>query len=699
MFFCGSDNWSFQEQMDEGLTEENQRILSIYKINKLRSTILFLTNDKILLSDGDQSPRMSASFFSRIFFTWCTPLIYAGAKSPLSLNALWKIYPDQMSVSLTNLFFTSYNKSQANVDQKRNSILPALLKSFGGSYIICLIFKIISDVLLLLTPKIMKLIIKYADSNDPNRVVLGCSSSAFLFLVCELQSIFANQFTEKLEVLNLKIKSTLLNAVYYKSLKISSSDACFGSVGKIVTLMSVDTQSFSIGLKSITLILSAFLKVSFSTYSIYVELEEASFVGLTLLLTAIPFNIMLGKFWRHFQWKQMTIKEKRIQELSKILSGIEALKLYAWELPFINQILDTRNDEVVALKKATAIFAIMSLLWTIAPILYTLCAFTYFVEVLEKNLTAEKAFVTVSYTNILTNPLLQLPKKITDLIQCSVSLQRINKFMNCAELHNNLEKTTEDGCAIDIENGTFHWSAECPPVLNNINIKVLKGSFTIVLGPVGSGKTSLLAAILGDLYTAQGTIKRVGKVAYVPQQAWIYKSSFKNNITFGNPAMNLYYGKAINVCALSSDILQLPCRDKTMMGEKGINLSGGQKHRISLARAACSKSDIYLLDDPLSALDTNVGEHIFDNLIGPKGNLNNCTRILVTHGTKFLKYTDNIIVLKNGCITKQGRFVDLMDKCGKTVKLLTHQKYAKSSSLGKDTNHKFLSLFSIIIMI
>jgi ABC-type bacteriocin/lantibiotic exporter with double-glycine peptidase domain len=260
--------------------------------------------------------------------------------------------------------------------------------------------------------------------------------------------------------------------------------------------------------------------------------------------------------------------------------------------------------------------------------------------------------------------------------------------MNCAELHNNLEKTTEDGCAIDIENGTFHWSAECPPVLNNINIKVLKGSFTIVLGPVGSGKTSLLAAILGDLYTAQGTIKQVGKVAYVPQQAWIYNSSFKNNITFGNPAMNLYYGKAINACALSSDILQLPYGDKTMMGEKGINLSGGQKQRISLARAACSKSDIYLLDDPLSALDTNVGEHIFDNLIGPKGILKNCTRILVTHGTKFLKYADNIIVLKNGCITKQGRFVDPMDKCGETVKLFTHQKYANSSSLGKDTNHK-----------
>ena len=140
-----------------------------------------------------------------------------------------------------------------------------------------------------------------------------------------------------------------------------------------------------------------------------------------------------------------------------------------------------------------------------------------------------------------------------------------------------------------------------------------------VIGKVGSGKSSLISAILGEMHKFKGNVNVNGSVAYVPQQAWIQNATLKNNILFGNKLDETFYDKVISACALRTDLNILPAGDATEIGEKGINLSGGQKQRISLARAVYSKADIAILDDPLSAVDAHVGKHIFDSVIGPKG--------------------------------------------------------------------------------
>lgn len=195
-------------------------------------------------------------------------------------------------------------------------------------------------------------------------------------------------------------------------------------------------------------------------------------------------------------------------------------------------------------------------------------------------------------------------------------------------------------------------------------MRVELNQLVAVVGSVGSGKSSLLSALLGEMEKVSGRVNTKGSIAYVPQQAWIQNATLQNNILFGKPYDKKRYDRVIEACALKPDFAMLPAGDQTEIGEKGINLSGGQKQRVSLARAVYQDADIYLLDDPLSAVDSHVGKHIFEQVIGPTGLLNKCTRVLVTHGVTYLPKVDNIFVLSHGEISESGSYQQLMEKKG-----------------------------------
>lgn len=214
-----------------------------------------------------------------------------------------------------------------------------------------------------------------------------------------------------------------------------------------------------------------------------------------------------------------------------------------------------------------------------------------------------------------------------------------------------------------IEGGVFSWDGD-ETTLRNINIKVKKNELAAIVGTVGSGKSSVLSAFLGEMDKVSGRVNTVGKIAYVSQQAWIQNATFQDNILFGKPMDVKLYNKVISACALKPDIEMLPGGDQTEIGEKGINLSGGQKQRVSLARAVYSDADIYFLDDPLSAVDSHVGKHIFEQVIGDNGLLAKKTRVLVTHGITYLPNTNVIYVMKDGEISESGSYKELMEKKG-----------------------------------
>lgn len=192
-----------------------------------------------------------------------------------------------------------------------------------------------------------------------------------------------------------------------------------------------------------------------------------------------------------------------------------------------------------------------------------------------------------------------------------------------------------------------------------------------VVGAVGAGKSSLLYSVLGEMNKFRGKINVNGTISYVPQQAWIQNATVRDNIIFGKELDKQFYERVVTCCALKPDFNILAAGDLTEIGEKGINLSGGQKQRISLSRAVYSDADIFLLDDPLSAVDAHVGKQIFDSVIGPNGILKKKSRLFVTNSVAFLPECDEIIMLEDGMIVEMGTYDKLMEKDGKFAEFMS----------------------------
>lgn len=247
--------------------------------------------------------------------------------------------------------------------------------------------------------------------------------------------------------------------------------------------------------------------------------------------------------------------------------------------------------------------------------------------------------------------------------EASVSLGRLGKYLNAEEIDEDAvlhESNDEDPVVVDQASFTWDDDPKEPPTLSDVNLRLKPGSLVAVVGTVGSGKSSLLSGILGEMIKLRGRVVTKGSLAYVAQQAWIRNSSLKDNILFGKEFDSRKYAKIIDCCALKPDLDILPAGDQTEIGEKGVNLSGGQKQRVSLARSCYSDADVYLFDDPLSAVDSHVGKHIFEKVLGPQGILKGKTRLLVTHGITYLPKVDRIIVLKDGKISEEGTYKELL---------------------------------------
>ncbi|KAK6027472.1 ABC transporter, ATP-binding protein, partial [Ostertagia ostertagi] len=281
-------------------------------------------------------------------------------------------------------------------------------------------------------------------------------------------------------------------------------------------------------------------------------------------------------------------------------------------------------------------------------------------------LTPQVTFVALALFNILRFPLAIFAMIFSQAVQCHVSNKRLRAFFAEEEMDSNAVGNKYTDEAVKIENATFAWeNGDVEETLRNITMSVGRGQLVAIVGKVGAGKSSLLQAILGEMNKISGSVNVSGSIAYVPQQAWIQNLSLRNNILFNRTYDRMFYEKVLDACALRQDLASLPAEDMTEIGEKGINLSGGQKQRVSLARALYSHADIILLDDPLSAVDSHVGKHIFENVISSAtGILSHKTRILVTHGLNYLKHCDKVIVMKGGEISEMGTYHELIARQG-----------------------------------
>ncbi|XP_011012564.1 PREDICTED: ABC transporter C family member 2-like isoform X4 [Populus euphratica] len=467
------------------------------------------------------------------------------------------------------------------------------------------------------------------------------------------------QYFQNVMRVGFRLRATLVAAVFRKSLRLTHESRRKFASGKITNLMTTDAEALQQICQSLHTLWSAPFRIIVAMVLLYQQLNVASLLGALMLVLLFPIQTFVISRMQKLSKEGLQRTDKRIGLMNEILAAMDTVKCYAWESSFQAKVQGVRDDELSWFRKASLLGACNSFILNSIPVMVTVISFGMY-TLLGGNLTPARAFTSLSLFAVLRFPLFMLPNMITQVVNANVSLKRLEELFLAEErilLPNPLLDPSLP--AVSIKNGYFSWDSKAEiPTLSNINLDVPIGSLVAVVGSTGEGKTSLVSAMLGELpATSDASVVIRGTVAYVPQVSWIFNATVRDNILFGSPFDSARYEKAIDVTALQHDLDLLPGGDLTEIGERGVNISGGQKQRVSMARAVYSNSDVYIFDDPLSALDAHVGRQVFDKCI--KGELSRKTRILVTNQLHFLSQVDRIILVHEGMVKEEGTFEDL----------------------------------------
>ncbi|XP_017659517.1 PREDICTED: canalicular multispecific organic anion transporter 1 [Lepidothrix coronata] len=675
-----------------------------------------------------KNPEVTASFLSSITFEWYSSVVFKGYRKPLEIEDVWELKDKDRTQALCTAFEknmkTAIRKAQAELEKRKRKkrhqkgdpdhgnnmtkaqsqdilvleekqpkkkkkkkgdkgdsdppedyargwLMKTLGKTFRQNLMLAVAFKVVHDALVFVSPQLLKLLIAFV-SDEEAFAWQGYLYAILLFLTAVVQSICLQQHFSLCFQLGINVRASLIAAIYKKSLTMSNATRKESTVGETVNLMSADAQRFMDMANFVHQLWSSPLQIILSIVFLWAELGASVLAGLAVMVLLIPINAFLVAKAKTIQVRNMKNKDERMKIMTEILNGIKILKLFAWEPSFEKRVNDIRAHELKDLLKFSYLQSISVFVFTCAPFLVSLASFAVYVMVDENNvLDAQKAFTAISLFNVLRFPMAMLPMVLSSLVQTNVSTARLERYLSGENLDTSaIQHNPIPGNAVRFSEATFSWEQDGSAAIRDVTLDIAPGSLVAVVGAVGSGKSSLVSAMLGEMENIKGHINIQGSLAYVPQQAWIQNATLKDNILFGSELDEARYQQVLKACALLPDLKLLPAGDQTEIGEKGINLSGGQKQRVSLARAAYSNADIYVLDDPLSAVDAHVGKYLFEHVLGPKGLLQKKTRILVTHSISFLPQVDNIVVLAAGAVTEHGSYSNLLANKGAFAQFL-----------------------------
>ncbi|KAF9972815.1 Multidrug resistance-associated protein 1 [Actinomortierella ambigua] len=666
----------------------------------------------------------TANLFSRVIFHYIQPVISKGYRQPLTQSDLDNMMPSSM------LSATAYPQLSAvwSAHVAKHPTNPSMIKVFvkwgGMAWLPMFLSALINSTFAYCNPILLGELVSFVgsytgDDATAKPLSLGLILAFALFFSTMMIAMADGQSFQLGVNIGSELRTGLISLIYRKALVLSTGARQSMTVGEITNRMAVDCERIANALR-------------FTPMAMVLPFDLAVGIWLRVLVLTAPAQALLGKVMNKGKDQKLAAMDDRIRIINEILAGIKITKLYGWEDSFRKRINAIRDTELKALRKIGTVTAFMMIMFSSLPSLMTMVSLGVYAAVGGEGLTrgtitAEKIFVTVSLFNRLAGPIGRMSLIITQAISLNVASTRIGTYLLAEETNDTqvlrqlgdvatpgsaeAEKHIDKDSSIVIHAGTFAWSLEpgqesvlqkiaktvemkekkdagdekertpspvsTDPVLIDINLRVPRGNLSVIVGRVGQGKSSLISALMGEMYKRRGVVYLHGSVGYVPQQAWIFNATLKDNIIFGMPFDQEKYDRIVFACGLKPDLEMLPAGDLTEIGERGINLSGGQKQRVSLARAAYQDADVYLLDDPLSAVDAHVDQHLWMNLIGPEGMLKDKTRLLVTHGVHHLSEADQIIVVKDGKINESGQYKDLMEAEGSLFQLI--QEYSIKS--------------------
>ncbi|XP_022716767.1 ABC transporter C family member 3-like [Durio zibethinus] len=626
------------------------------------------------------TPYSNAGFFSILTFSWMGPLIAAGNKKTLDLEDVPQLDSNDTVVGA----FPKFRNRLESADSEGSGVttlklVKALFLLAWKDILWTALFAFMSTVASYVGPYLIDTFVQYLNGqrqfkNEGYLLVMA-------FFVAKLvECISQRRWFFKLQQVGLRLRAVLVAMIYNKGLTLSCQSKQSHTSGEIINFMTVDADrvgEFSFCMHDLWI---AALQVALALLILFKNLGLASIAAFVTTVLVMLVNIPLGKLLEKFQDKLMESKDKRMKATSEILRSMRILKLQGWEMKFLSKIIGLRNVEEGWLKRFVYTNAINSFLFSVAPLFVSVTTFGACIF-LGVPLESGKILSALATFRILQGSICVLPDTISMIAQTKVSLDRIASFLLLDDLQSDaiekLPKGSSD-TAIEIVDGNFSWDLSASiATLKDINLKVCHGMSVAVCGTVGSGKSSLLSCILGELPKISGTIKLCGTKAYVAQSPWIQSGTIEENILFGKEMDRERYDRVLEACTLKKDLEVLSFGDQTVIGERGINLSGGQKQRIQIARALYQDADIYLFDDPFSAVDAHTGSHLFKEVL--LGILSSRTVIYVTHQVEFLPAADLILVMKDGRIMQAGKYNDILNSGTEFMELVGAHKKALSA--------------------
>ena len=715
-------------------------------------------------------PYLDSNFISRFFMFWAYKIINIATKTEMKKEYLGKIGDKHDSKHFNNeISYIWENKGYKNL--KKYALIFCVFRANIKMIILVFFLTLIKAATNYFSIILIKVFIDYFDENAEKsnflyNLPLWCLglifiSSQFIGGILDvqnsmLQGIFGNKAQFQLSVF-----------IYHKILKCSqSSFSQRATEGQIINFVQFDAGKFNwMLIRSPSLLLHPIQIIAYA-YLVYAFFGKAFIPGIFIILIFCYIGYLTSRFYHHFQFKMLRKKDIRMKSTTEIFDNIKILKLYNWEKNFTKKILMNRKEEMDRMYYVFMIFILTWFIFTSCPCILS-CLTLGLYQRFNTSISIGTMLIGLSLFQRLQEPINQLPSILSDFVEATVSLNRIENYIKQPDIiESNVHNSEYDinaEYAIKIENGNFSWGIKqheekkdkeneknkfednikeveldshrntknkiedlkVPLVenserntlqdiikekeeeiikdgckiqvsvpkgiqydvtLKNINFMVKPGEILGIIGEVGSGKSSLLQAILNCLILLNPKecdgIHIKGKIGYVSQIPWIQNETIKNNILFFKEFNREKYEKVLEKCQLKYDLDVLEGGDLTEIGEKGVNLSGGQKVRVSLARAVYSDPDIYLLDDPISALDANIGKKIMNDLIIQY--LNGKTRIIVTHALQYLQYMDRIIYMKNGRIEWTGSFQEILNQ----EFFISMKKLSKLNESKKETKNK-----------
>ncbi|XP_043656548.1 probable multidrug resistance-associated protein lethal(2)03659 [Drosophila teissieri] len=651
-------------------------------------------------ADLPENPREHSNFISAACFWYTMPTFIKGRKRQLDTQDLYRALKEHKSETLGNKLCASWELELEKTKGKPN-LLRALLRVFGWYFaLLGLVLFLLELGLRTLQPIfLLKLISYYTHGGES--IESAYYYAAGVILCSALNVIIMHPYMLGTMHVGLKMRVGMCSMIYRKALRLSKSALGNTTAGHVVNLMSNDVGRLDLATIFVHYLWVGPLETIFITYLMYLRIGIAAVFGVAFMLLFIPLQAYLGKRTSVLRLRTALRTDERVRMMNEIISGIQVIKMYAWELPFEHMVAFARKKEINAIRHVSYIRGILLsfiIFLTRVSIFLSLVGYV----LLGTFLTPEVAFLITAYYNILrTTMTVFFPQGISQMAETLVSIKRVQKYMQSDEtnvmdmsvdltedfLGSNQETVHADGdeerdeaedkllgppianinenaklseAGISISGLMAKWDVNSPDYsLNGVNLRVQPGTMLGIVGRTGSGKSSLIQAILGELPAESGEIKVNGSMSYASQEPWLFSGTVRQNILFGQPMDRRRYAKVVKKCALERDFELLPFKDKTIVGERGASLSGGQKARISLARAVYRETSIYLLDDPLSAVDTHVARHLFEQCM--RGYLRERIVILATHQLQFLQHADQIVIMDKGRVSAVGTYESLRE--------------------------------------